>query len=74
MGLTKQYLRYVHEGTFNIIASPNCNIAFVTLKGQEGRFLAAGASEDVIVWDLRLAEKVILTSKLLKLVHLPIVL
>lgn len=58
MGLTKQYLRYVHEGTFNIIASPNCNVVFVTLKNQEGRFLATGASEDVIVWDLRLAEKV----------------
>uniref|UniRef100_A0A8D8LZD4 WD repeat-containing protein 3 n=1 Tax=Cacopsylla melanoneura TaxID=428564 RepID=A0A8D8LZD4_9HEMI len=57
MGLTKQYLRYVHDGSFNIIANPNCNVVFVTLKNQEGRFLAAGASEDVVVWDLRLAEK-----------------
>ncbi|KAI5733720.1 hypothetical protein M8J76_015126 [Diaphorina citri] len=60
MGLTKQYLRYVHEGSFNIIASPNCNVVFVTLKNQEGRFLATGASEDVIIWDLRLAEKALL--------------
>jgi len=58
MGLTKQYLRYVADGVFNIIASPNCNVVFVSLHGQEGRFVAVGAGEDVIVWDLRLSEKV----------------
>ncbi|XP_046466507.1 WD repeat-containing protein 3 [Neodiprion pinetum] len=57
MGLTKQYLRYVPAGNLNIIASPRCNTVFVTLEGQEGRFVAAGACEHVIIWDLRLGEK-----------------
>ncbi|XP_044270413.1 WD repeat-containing protein 3 [Tribolium madens] len=57
MGLTKQYLRYVPAGNFNIIASQNCNLKFVTLEGQEGRFVAVGACEHVIIWDLRLGEK-----------------
>lgn len=57
MGLTKQYLRYVPAGNFNIIASQNCNSAFVSLEGQEGRFVAVGACEHIIIWDLRLGEK-----------------
>lgn len=57
MGLTKQYLRYLPAGNLNIIASQNCNVVFVTLEGQEGRFVAAGASEHVYIWDLRLGEK-----------------
>lgn len=59
MGLTKQYLRYSPSGNFNIIASGNCNIVFVTLEGQAGRFVAVAACEDIIIWDLRLGEKVI---------------
>lgn len=58
MGLTKQYLRYVPAGNLNIIASPSCNIVFVILQGQEGRFVAVGACEHVFIWDLRLGEKV----------------
>lgn len=58
MGLTKQYLRYVPAGNTNIIASPHCNIVFVTLEDQEGRFIAAAACEHVYIWDLRLGEKV----------------
>lgn len=58
MGLTKEYLRYVPSGSFNIIASSNSNVTFVTLDGQEGRFVAVGACEHVIIWDLRLGEKV----------------
>jgi hypothetical protein len=58
MGLTKQYLRYIPAGNFNIIASQNCNLKFVTLEGQEGRFVAVGACEHIIIWDLRLGEKV----------------
>lgn len=61
MGLTKQYLRYVPAGNFNIIASQNCNVVFVTLEGQEGRFVAVGACEHIIIWDLRLGEKVFFT-------------
>ena len=57
MGLTKQYLKYAPAGNLNIIASPNCNIVFVTLQGQQGRFVAVGACEHVIIWDLRLGEK-----------------
>lgn len=57
MGLTKQYLRYVPAGNLNIISSPRCNLVFVTLEGQEGRFVAVGACEHVIIWDLRLGEK-----------------
>ncbi|CAK9814890.1 WD repeat-containing protein 3 [Anthophora quadrimaculata] len=57
MGLTKQYLRYVQAGNLNIIVSPSCNVAFVTLQGQEGRFVAVGACEHVFIWDLRLGEK-----------------
>lgn len=62
MGLTKQYLRYVPAGNFNIIASPNCNAQFVTLEGQEGRYIAVGACEHIIIWDLRLGEKVIVNN------------
>lgn len=58
MGLTKQYLRYVPAGNTNIITSPKCNVVFVTLEGQEGRFVAVGACEHVFIWDLRLGEKV----------------
>ncbi|XP_065338658.1 WD repeat-containing protein 3 [Cloeon dipterum] len=64
MGLTKQYLRYEKDGVFNLIADPNCNVVFVTLNGQEGRFVAVGGGEDVIIWDLRLSEKtVVLTGE-----------
>lgn len=58
MGLTKQYLRYTHSGNFNIIASVNCNVIFVKINNESGRYLAVGASEDIVVWDLRLCEKV----------------
>ncbi|EZA47881.1 hypothetical protein DMN91_003248 [Ooceraea biroi] len=57
MGLTKQYLRYVPAGNTNIVASSKCNIVFVILEGQEGRFVAVGACEHVYIWDLRLGEK-----------------
>lgn len=58
MGLTKEYLRYVAAGNYNIIASANCNVKFVTLEGQEGRYVAVGACEHIIIWDLRLGGKV----------------
>ncbi|XP_012526680.1 WD repeat-containing protein 3 [Monomorium pharaonis] len=57
MGLTKQYLKYVPAGNANIIVSPRCNVVFVKLDGQEGRFVAAAACEHVYIWDLRLGEK-----------------
>lgn len=58
MGVTKQYLRYIPAGNTNIIVSPHCNVVFVTLENQEGRFVAAAACEHVYIWDLRLGEKV----------------
>ncbi|KAL0112869.1 hypothetical protein PUN28_012250 [Cardiocondyla obscurior] len=57
MGLTKQYLKYVPAGNANIIASSRCNVVFIKLDGQEGRFVAAAACEHVYIWDLRLGEK-----------------
>ncbi|KAJ9598232.1 hypothetical protein L9F63_011053 [Diploptera punctata] len=62
MGLTKQYLRYAPAGSFNIIASSNCNVVFVTLEGQEGRYVAVAACEDIIVWDMRLGEKTLVLT------------
>lgn len=58
MGLTKQYLRYAPSGIFNVIASPDCNCTHVTLNGVSGRYIAVGACEHVIIWDMRLGEKV----------------
>ncbi|CAB3253596.1 unnamed protein product [Arctia plantaginis] len=57
MGLTKQYLRYVPSGTFNVIASGDCNCIHVSLNGISGRYVAVGACEHVIIWDMRLGEK-----------------
>lgn len=57
MKLTKQYLRFVPGGNVNIITSDTCNAVFVTLEGQQGRFVAVGACEHVFIWDLRLSEK-----------------
>ncbi|KAF5297376.1 hypothetical protein FQR65_LT01306 [Abscondita terminalis] len=57
MGLTKEYLRYIPAGNFNIVASSNCNAVFVVLNGQEGRYVAVGACEHVVIFDLRLGEK-----------------
>lgn len=57
MGLTKQYLRYVPSGTFNVIASGECNITHVSLNGVSGRYVAVGACEHVVIWDMRLGEK-----------------
>ncbi|XP_046392675.1 WD repeat-containing protein 3 [Ischnura elegans] len=62
MGLTREYLRYAAGGKFNIIASSECNVAFVTYQGFEGRFVAVGACEDVIIWDLRLLEKALVLN------------
>ncbi|XP_047517729.1 WD repeat-containing protein 3 isoform X2 [Pieris napi] len=57
MGLTKQYLRYAPSGIFNVVASSDCNISHVTLNGISGRYIAVGACEHVIIWDMRLGEK-----------------
>lgn len=53
MGLTKQYLAYRAIDSFNIIASGRANVNFAVLEKSEGRFAAAPAAENVIIWDLR---------------------
>lgn len=57
MKLTKQYLRFLPEGKFNIINSSKCNISFVKYNDKENRYIAVGAAEDVIIWDSRLSKK-----------------
>lgn len=53
MGLTKQYLAYRAIDSFNIIASGRANVNFAIVDKTEGRYVAAPAAENVIVWDLR---------------------
>lgn len=59
MGLTEQYLAYHPVGSFNIIASANVNVSFVTYNKIDGRYVAVGAAEKVLIWDLRLGEKIL---------------
>lgn len=70
MGLTKQYLKYAPAGNVNIIASSQCNVIFVTLRGQEGRFVASAACEHVYIWDLRLGEKVMIKKTRIDLINI----
>ncbi|XP_065226210.1 WD repeat-containing protein 3 [Planococcus citri] len=58
MKLTKQYLRFVPAGKFNIITSSKCNISFINYDGKDNRYVAVGAAEDLAIWDSRLAKKV----------------
>lgn len=58
MGLTKQYLAYKLDNTFNIIASGRPNINFLVYNNIEGRYIVVGGAENTIIWDLRLGEKV----------------
>lgn len=57
MGLTKQYLRYQPGGYFGLIASSRANLVFVAINDVDGRFVAVGSAENVLVWDLRTGEK-----------------
>ncbi|EDW14856.1 WD repeat-containing protein 3 [Drosophila mojavensis] len=57
MGLTKQYLAYRAIDSFNIIASGRANVNFAVLEKSEGRFAAAPAAENVIIWDLRMGDR-----------------
>lgn len=57
--MTKQYLAYQAAGNFNIIASGNANVVFITYDKTDGRYVAVGAAEKVYIWDLRLGEKVL---------------
>ncbi|KAI9579694.1 WD repeat-containing protein 3 [Glossina fuscipes] len=59
MGLTKQYLAYRAVDSFNIIASGRANVNFAIYNRIQGRYFAAAAAENVILWDLRLGERVL---------------
>ncbi|XP_059621938.1 WD repeat-containing protein 3 [Phlebotomus argentipes] len=59
MGITKQYLAFKPAGAFNIIASSRPNTSFVTFKGVQGRCVAVGGAEKLLIWDLRIGEKVL---------------
>uniref|UniRef100_A0A1Y9H9H7 Small-subunit processome Utp12 domain-containing protein n=1 Tax=Anopheles farauti TaxID=69004 RepID=A0A1Y9H9H7_9DIPT len=58
MGLTKQYLAYKPVSSFNIIASARANISFVSINDVVGRYVVVAAAEKVLVWDMRIGEKV----------------
>ncbi|KAH8358999.1 hypothetical protein KR093_003792 [Drosophila rubida] len=57
MGLTKQYLAYRVIDSFNIIASGRSNVNFAVVDKSEGRYVAAPAAENVIIWDLRMGDR-----------------
>ncbi|KAL4233425.1 Dip2/Utp12 protein [Mactra antiquata] len=57
MGLTKQYLRYEAGEVFGVVAGNKANIVILEGFGNNGRFCATGACEDVIVWDIHTGEK-----------------
>lgn len=59
MGLTKQYLRYVPTAVFGVVGSSKSNIIFVEVKGQLGKYAAVAAVENVFLWDLKKAEKIL---------------
>lgn len=56
MGLTKQYLRYVSYGIFNLIGGHKSNIVY--LEKPNSKLCAVGACENVLIWDIRKGEKV----------------
>ncbi|CAN2387708.1 WD repeat domain 3 [Pristimantis euphronides] len=60
MGLTQQYLRYAASALFGVVASLKCNVCYVTLRGEKGRYIAVGACEHVFIWDTRKGEKVLI--------------
>ena len=58
MGLTKQYLRYNPTAQFGVIASQRSNIVALQMRNTKARYVAVGAVENVIIWDVRIGQKV----------------
>jgi hypothetical protein len=54
MGLTKQYLRYTSSGIFGVVAAKDCNAVYL----RPNRFVAAGGTNIITLWDTRLERKV----------------
>lgn len=53
----KQYLRYVASGKCGVVASSWSNMVLVEQEAKRGPLCAVGACEDVIIWNLKQAEK-----------------
>jgi len=58
MGITKQYLRYKLSGKCNLIGSTWAHLTMLNRASREEQICAVGACEDVVLWNLRKAEKV----------------
>ena len=58
MGITKQYLRYKASNKCNLIGSTWARLVVLNLPSRGEQLCAVGAAEDVLVWNLRKAEKV----------------
>lgn len=58
MGLTKNYLRYVHESTFGLVAASQVGgtIKYLHMRNTKDRFVAVPANENVFFWDLKTRE------------------
>lgn len=55
MGLTKNYLRYVHESTFGLVAASHSGAAiqYLRMRNSTDRYVAVPANESVYFWDLK---------------------
>jgi U3 small nucleolar RNA-associated protein 12 len=55
MPRTKNYLRYVHESTFGIVAASQggVSIKYLRMRDTKDRFVAVPANENVLIWDLK---------------------
>lgn len=55
MGLTKNYLRYIHESTFGLVAASHsgASIQYLRMRSTTDRFVAVPANESVYFWDLK---------------------
>lgn len=55
MPRTKNYLRYVHESTFGLVAASHAgsSIKYLQMRDTKDRFVAVPANEDVYFWDLK---------------------
>lgn len=53
MGLTKNYLRFVHDSTFGVVAASQVgsSIRFLQMRNTKNRFIAVPACENVYFWD-----------------------
>jgi len=58
MGITKQYLRYKSSGKCSVIGSTWARLTSLRGSSRGDQLCAVGACEDVLLWNLRKAEKV----------------